>query len=407
MNQTSTDSSLMILRLLQEEMMIQFPAFPEAFGQLTFFAYPELDHVFGTDGLQLYFQPDLCLQLFQTNLPLLKQTFLHTHLHCLCLHVIQPADSAPSFWDQNCDLAVHSLLGALWPDAPDCGSVQDSHQFWFRHSTVTPAQPLADGSGGAGLTTASLSHKQLSVLETVQELWQNRLPQQLQPGQSGQHQGHSGAAHEAAGLKRQDDTDYRCFLRQFAVLQEERLLDLDSFDYIPYHYGLTHYTNMPFWEPLEYKEVHRLDEFAIAIDTSGSCSGRIVRRFLEETWTILRQRENFFSKMRLHLIQCDCLIQEHQIFTSVQQWEEGIASLEIHGHGDTDFYPVFTYLEKLIRQKEIRHLRGLLYFTDGDGIFPPCAPAWPTAFVFLNDHTEKHAIPDWAIRLNLHLPEEF
>lgn len=111
--------------------------------------------------------------------------------------------------------------------------------------------------------------------------------------------------------------------------------------------------------------------------------------------------------MRLHLLQCDLMIQEHRIFTSVEEWEAYLPNLKIHGHGDTDFTPVFTYLEKLIQKREIRHLRGLLYFTDGDGIFPNTAPSFDTAFVFLNQQTEKHTIPAWAIRLNLNLPEEF
>ena len=32
------------------------------------------------------------------------------------------------------------------------------------------------------------------------------------------------------------------------------------------------YGNLPLIEPLEYKEVNRLEELVIAIDTSGSCS---------------------------------------------------------------------------------------------------------------------------------------
>ena len=60
-----------------------------------------------------------------------------------------------------------------------------------------------------------------------------------------------------------------------------------------------------------------------------------------------------------------------------------------------------------IQKGEIRQLRGLLFFTDGDGIFPPTAPSFDTAFVFLNHETEKHAIPDWGIRLNLNLPDVF
>lgn len=54
---------------------------------------------------------------------------------------------------------------------------------------------------------------------------------------------------------------------------------MDSFDYIPYHYGLCMYQNMPFIEPLEYTETKRLEELVIAIDTSSSCSREMVQFF--------------------------------------------------------------------------------------------------------------------------------
>ena len=62
----------------------------------------------------------------------------------------------------------------------------------------------------------------------------------------------------------------------------------------------------------------------------------------------------------------------------------------------------------LIREKELSDLGGLLYFTDGDGVYPSKPPSYDTAFVFLNDAHEKHRIPDWGLRLNLHmdLPDE-
>lgn len=208
-------------------------------------------------------------------------------------------------------------------------------------------------------------------------------------------------------LQRKDEISYHQFLQRFMVPREEAILDVDSFDYIPYYYGFTHYKNLTFLEPLEYKEVNRLDEFAIAIDTSASCSGPIVRRFLEETWNIFRQKENFFSRMRLHFIQCDSMVQEYRVFRSLEEWEDAMTDFKVLGQGNTDFCPVFELLDRLIEEKEIRNLRGLLYFSDGDGIFPRKAPAYDTAFVFLNDQTEKHALPDWAIRLNLHLPDVF
>ncbi|MFQ7786761.1 MAG: hypothetical protein ACLRIP_01095 [Blautia massiliensis (ex Durand et al. 2017)] len=59
---------------------------------------------------------------------------------------------------------------------------------------------------------------------------------------------------------------------------------------------MEHYGNLPLIEPLEYKEVNRLEELVIAIDTSGSCDGETVRRFLGETYSILSEKENFSIK---------------------------------------------------------------------------------------------------------------
>ena len=53
--------------------------------------------------------------------------------------------------------------------------------------------------------------------------------------------------------------DYREFLRKFAVFHEELAVDDDSFDYNFYTYGLRLYGNMPLIEPLESKEVKKIE----------------------------------------------------------------------------------------------------------------------------------------------------
>ena len=192
------------------------------------------------------------------------------------------------------------------------------------------------------------------------------------------------------------------------VSGEEVEMDLDSFDYITYWYSREHYEGVVLLEPLEYKEIHRMREMVIAIDTSGSCSGRVVQQFLEETYRILSERENFFRKMEVHLIQCDSMIQEHAVIRSEEEFLDYMEHVTVKGLGGTDFRPVFDLVDRLIREKELRDLGGLLYFTDGDGVYPSKPPSYDTAFVFLNDAHEKHRIPDWGLRLNLHmdLPDE-
>lgn len=75
---------------------------------------------------------------------------------------------------------------------------------------------------------------------------------------------------------------------------------------------MEHYGNIPLIEPLEYKEVNRLEELVIAIDTSGSCSGETVQRFLGETYGILsekrifQQDEGIYRPVRLFYPESGC-----------------------------------------------------------------------------------------------------
>lgn len=54
----------------------------------------------------------------------------------------------------------------------------------------------------------------------------------------------------------------------------------------------------------------------------------------------------------------------------------------------------------------MKHLKGLLYFTDGDGIYPEKKPDYDTAFVFLNEELRKGRAPDWALTLTLDIELE-
>ena len=190
--------------------------------------------------------------------------------------------------------------------------------------------------------------------------------------------------------------DYRKFLKQFCRLREEVELDTESFDYIFYSFGMEHYGNIPLIEPLEYKEVNRLEELVIAIDTSGSCSGETVQRFLGETYGILSEKENFFSRMKVYIVQCDCFIQKVDVIHSEEEWKEYIRNVKIQGRGGTDFRPVFELIRQEKERKELKNLRALIYFTDGDGIYPGQKPDYETAFVFLKRTDKMKLVPPWA-----------
>ena len=68
-----------------------------------------------------------------------------------------------------------------------------------------------------------------------------------------------------------------------------------------------------------------------------------------------------------------------QVNHSREEWEKYSRSIAFHGRGGTDFTPVFRYVEELRRKKELSNLRTMIYFTDGDGIYPRIAPDYETA----------------------------
>ncbi len=191
--------------------------------------------------------------------------------------------------------------------------------------------------------------------------------------------------------------DYTTFLKKFMTVGEKQMINEDEFDYVFYTYGLRLYKNMPLIENLEYKETKSIKNFVIAIDTSGSVSGDVVQTFLQKTYNIMKQKENFFRRFHVRILQCDTKIQEDCKLTSLSEFENYIQQVEIKGLGGTDFRPVFQYVDELLRKKEFNEVDGLLYFTDGDGAFPKRKPSYKTAFVFLNENEYVKNVPSWAI----------
>jgi predicted metal-dependent peptidase len=119
----------------------------------------------------------------------------------------------------------------------------------------------------------------------------------------------------------------------------------------------------------------------------------------------LKSTESFFSKINLHIIQCDAEIQEDKKITCQEEFDEYLKTMQIHGLGGTDFRPVFSYVDTLVQDGEFTNLKGLIYFTDGYGAFPAKMPDYDTAFVFVEDEYNNPDVPPWAIKLVLQKDE--
>ncbi len=107
----------------------------------------------------------------------------------------------------------------------------------------------------------------------------------------------------------------------------------------------------------------------------------------------------------MHIIQCDTVIQEDAKITKQEEFDAYIQTMQLKGFGGTDFRSVFDYVDQMRKNHEFSNLKGLIYFTDGYGVFPHKKPDYETAFVFVRDNYEIPQVPSWAIKLVLESEE--
>lgn len=223
------------------------------------------------------------------------------------------------------------------------------------------------------------------------ELQTRGTPQSQALGQLVDELGRAGQPHH----------DLSQFLRLFAVPHEQLRVSPDEFDYVYYAYGLSLYGNMPLIEQLEYREVHLVRDFVVVLDTSGSVRGDVVKGFVAEAFGVLSAQDRYCDRVNVHVIQCDAAVRSDDKLTcaaDLARWRDRVV---LRGFGGTDFRPAFRYVDQLVRQGEFDELVGLLYFTDGRGIYPERPPAYKVAFVFCDDGYRREEVPPWALQVVL------
>ena len=384
----------------------------------------------GTDGHLIYYGPDYLLGLYKKGRTLVNRGYLHMLFHCLFCHMYTRKDRDKGYWDLSCDIAMEYVIDGLYQKCVHVPRSALRREIYLRlEKALSEKGPVLTAERVyRALLEMELPDRRLDMLKAEffvdsHDLWeqedspkiarsrQNKWNDNREKMQTELETGSKDASEDNRSLleevqvENRERYDYSRFLQKFAVLKEEMQVDPDSFDYAFYTYGLSLYGNMPLVEPLEYKEVRRIKEFVIAIDTSGSVSGDLVQRFVTKTYNILRQQENFFTKINLHIIQCDAEVQEDRKITSQKDFDNYLDTMQLHGFGGTDFRPVFQYVDELVRAGEFTNLKGMIYFTDGRGIFPEKKPDYDAAFVFLDDGYDPPDVPVWAIKLVLQSEE--
>ncbi|GLB24149.1 hypothetical protein LXJ15735_03900 [Lacrimispora xylanolytica] len=410
-----------ILMNARNELYINFRYLDVALSSFVFEA-DRKGNVLSTDGFVIYYQPDLLFSMYKSSRILVNRAYLHMLFHCLFNHLNGRGNRDKILWDVACDIAIESILDSFYVKPVY------RHQSPYRreiYGRITARRKVFTAEGiYKDLTEMNLTQEELlrmagefyvdshdrwdededpRVSTERQNQWQEmREKMETEMESFGEENAQSGKdLLEQIKAENRERYDYKRFLKKFAVLREEAEIDPDSFDPIFYTYGMTLYENMPLIEPLETREVFKIEDFVIAIDTSMSVSGDLVKRFLEETYGVLSESESYFRKVNIHIIQCDEEIRSDVTITSREEMEDYMEHFTISGFGGTDFRPAFEYVNGLLNKGAFKKLRGLLYFTDGKGIYPVSMPPYDTAFVFMEGQYEDISVPGWAMKVIL------
>lgn len=407
-----------IYRYVHDELYMEFRYLDIALGAFE----PKTDkriQTFATDGEWMYLSKEQMIRLFQKNPAYLNRVYLHSVLHCLFAHLWIAGKRDPFLWGIACDIAIEYTMDHMEQKCVKriLGWIRQKTYEWIKQQdcAITAAQIYTLLIDVPQEELIQLQREffaddhvfwprqedQKVQIQQMQSKWSKIARQtQLEQKRHGK-QSEDGSEQMAISLQaHRRQRSYRDFLRKFAVLYEEMHCDDEEFDMGFYTYGLQLYQNMPLIEPLESREVHKIRDFVIVIDTSYSTKGELVESFLKETFAILCQEESFFMNAKLHVIQCDEKVQEDVVITNTEELERLFLDFTIKGGGNTDFRPAFSYVSRLEKEGKFECLCGLLYFTDGKGTYPKKKPAYPTAFLFL-DAYEEEKVPVWAMRMQL------
>lgn len=391
----------------------------------------------GTDGKNLYYNPEYVLRAYQKEKGFVSRMYLHLVVHGIFRHFFVNPQIEQRKWDLACDMATEYIIESWKLDFADISAGadekreldrirknvglmnaekiyrylkktkeseidrlekifrRDDHSFWYPETkNRKDVIPVKSGQ-------VNQNREVMFSNQKLEELWKQaakKIQVDLETFMKSRS-GETGDFFVNLKLANRKKQDYSAFLRKFTRLGERMKINDEEFDYNFYTYGMQLYGNMPLIEPLEYKDVRVVKTFVTVIDTSGPVEEEKLRRFLEKTYQILKSGQKSEDRVNFHLIQCDALVQKDVKITTEKELEQVMEDLTLYGRGGTDFRPVFEYIEELRKNGELTNLNGMLYFTDGMGVYPRKKPEYPVAFIYDSEVLDKiPEVPAWAIR---------
>ena len=411
-----------ILRYTRDELYMELRFLSSALSAFSYRPDGRLTTL-ATDGDVLFYSTEQTIRLFEKNPAYLSRVYLHSVLHCLFSHLWMRGSRTPYLWGIACDIAVEYTIDHMDKECTRRiiglvrSQVYEELKSEGRAVSAAVVYRYLQGKSKEKIQAfyreffaddhafwpkeKELNERQIALKKKWQKVGKQTQTEQRRQGRE-EGDGEDLVSYQMKAAKSR--RSYQDFLKKFMICREEMQIDPDEFDLGFYMYGLSIYRNLPLIEPLESRENKKIQDFVIVVDTSYSTSGSLIESFLKETFHLLTEENNFFRTCKVHLIQADEKVQSDTVLTGEGDIEKLFADFEVKGGGSTDFRPAFRYVDGLLSEGAFDNLCGLLYFTDGKGIYPKKRPEYKTAFLFLEDF-EEEKVPSWAMRMQLE-PDE-
>ena len=412
---------------------------------------PEGNRLFATDGIRLVFSRERVIEWTRDHGRLPSRELAHLVVHCLLLCPFKAREADEHAFSLAADVVAERIADDLmgtstnerseaqtivcdqmamdigqplslkrlseafeegrWENMQDSWATcfaSDDHSLWYRSPSQTKGEEEAkdkpetsptEGQGHEHLIDQGTPSEE--ELKAARKRWEKALEDAATELKDNDIGGAAGSEFREAAEALQDRLDLTEFLRRFCRMHERPHPSDADFDLIFYTYGLDLFGDMPLFEAAELRETRDLHSFVVALDTSASIDSLALARFVEVAFDVLKASGALGRGGSVHIMCADVKVQSDTVIASEGDLIQWKSNTTLVGGGGTDFRCVFERIGQLRSNKALRSVDGLVYLTDGDGIYPKVAPDYPVAFVLTPESGLAREVPSWALRLEM------
>lgn len=431
MNSSSDKKARDIIKLSRQHICRYYSIFMDAVYNLEQVCDKTLETPMTTDGMNLYYHPDLlCILHDLEGIEAISLGIMHLCAHCVLGHI--PARNwvkSTELFDALADYKVHKMLSILLDNKEYMKSVKqfssevrldyeyeplhiaykqllknqraadnylehaeqmevDDHKLWHRKKPDSEGD--SDGKGkGNGNGQQSIQYVTMLKWKGIKRKMEKEsyFFAGFEKHDYGDEMGQQLFEYE---MDAESITDYKVILEDFLKKSILEVENPNTIDPVWYHFGIDYLDEIPLIEPVEEDDCPTDGTLLLAIDTSGSCVGELCHRFLGELNNLMEQLQAMGSLSRVVLYQCDMMIHEELVMNSPEEWKNMVDTFQVKGGGGTSFCPVFEEGEKY------HDVVGLIYLSDAYGDFPAVPPDYPTLFLLTEDECGGCGyVPNW------------